>query len=69
MGASNWDGAAFEAHRPLLFSIAYRMLGSDPQLPYDSGSRQKATCQRIGDARQRIANSKRRQPGGSSECD
>jgi RNA polymerase sigma-70 factor (ECF subfamily) len=28
MGASNWDGAAFEAHRPLLFSIAYRMLGS-----------------------------------------
>jgi RNA polymerase sigma-70 factor, ECF subfamily len=28
MGASNWDGAAFEAHRPLLFSIAYRLLGS-----------------------------------------
>lgn len=28
MGTSDWDGAAFEAHRPLLFSIAYRMLGS-----------------------------------------
>jgi RNA polymerase sigma-70 factor (ECF subfamily) len=23
-----WDGPTFEAHRPLLFSIAYRMLGS-----------------------------------------
>jgi RNA polymerase sigma-70 factor (ECF subfamily) len=28
MAASGWDGAVFEAHRPLLFSIAYRMLGS-----------------------------------------
>lgn len=28
MAATDWDGAAFEAHRPLLFSIAYRMLGS-----------------------------------------
>ena len=28
MGAIDWDGAAFETHRPLLFSIAYRMLGS-----------------------------------------
>jgi RNA polymerase sigma-70 factor (ECF subfamily) len=28
MAASDWDGAVFEAHRPLLFSIAYRMLGS-----------------------------------------
>lgn len=28
MAASDWDGSAFEAHRPLLFSIAYRMLGS-----------------------------------------
>src|SRR6187551_3492190 len=29
MAATEWDGAAtFEAHRPLLFSIAYRMLGS-----------------------------------------
>jgi RNA polymerase sigma-70 factor (ECF subfamily) len=24
----DWNGPAFEAHRPLLFSIAYRMLGS-----------------------------------------
>jgi len=28
MAATEWDGATFEAHRPLLFSIAYRMLGS-----------------------------------------
>ena len=28
MGSIDSDGAAFEAHRPLLFSIAYRMLGS-----------------------------------------
>src|SRR5262245_39067051 len=28
MAMTDWDGAAFEAHRPLLFSIAYRMLGS-----------------------------------------
>jgi RNA polymerase sigma-70 factor (ECF subfamily) len=28
MGATDWDGSTFEAHRPLLFSIAYRMLGS-----------------------------------------
>jgi RNA polymerase sigma-70 factor (ECF subfamily) len=28
MGATDWDGPTFEAHRPLLFSIAYRMLGS-----------------------------------------
>jgi RNA polymerase sigma-70 factor (ECF subfamily) len=28
MAAADWDEAAFEAHRPLLFSIAYRMLGS-----------------------------------------
>ncbi len=28
MSASDWDGRTFEAHRPLLFSIAYRMLGS-----------------------------------------
>jgi RNA polymerase sigma-70 factor, ECF subfamily len=28
MGAIDSDGTAFEAHRPLLFSIAYRMLGS-----------------------------------------
>jgi RNA polymerase sigma-70 factor, ECF subfamily len=28
MGTTDWDGTAFEAHRPLLFSIAYRMLGS-----------------------------------------
>jgi RNA polymerase sigma-70 factor (ECF subfamily) len=28
MAATDWNGAAFEAHRPLLFSIAYRMLGS-----------------------------------------
>ncbi len=28
MAATDWDGAAFEAHRPRLFSIAYRMLGS-----------------------------------------
>jgi RNA polymerase sigma-70 factor, ECF subfamily len=28
MAAINWDEATFEAHRPLLFSIAYRMLGS-----------------------------------------
>src|SRR6185437_13302403 len=28
MAATDWDGAAFEQHRPLLFSIAYRMLGS-----------------------------------------
>jgi RNA polymerase sigma-70 factor (ECF subfamily) len=28
MGATDWDAATFEGHRPLLFSIAYRMLGS-----------------------------------------
>lgn len=28
MAATDWDGTTFEAHRPLLFSIAYRMLGS-----------------------------------------
>ena len=28
MGATDWNETAFEAHRPLLFSIAYRMLGS-----------------------------------------
>jgi len=28
MSATDWDEATFEAHRPLLFSIAYRMLGS-----------------------------------------
>ena len=28
MAAADWDAATFEAHRPLLFSIAYRMLGS-----------------------------------------
>ena len=28
MAATDWDGATFEAHRSLLFSIAYRMLGS-----------------------------------------
>jgi RNA polymerase sigma-70 factor (ECF subfamily) len=28
MAASDWDQATFETHRPLLFSIAYRMLGS-----------------------------------------
>ena len=28
MAAADWDGAVFETHRPLLFSIAYRMLGS-----------------------------------------
>ena len=28
MSAVDWDGSAFEAHRRLLFAIAYRMLGS-----------------------------------------
>src|ERR671910_1978515 len=28
MAATDWEGSTFEAHRPLLFSIAYRMLGS-----------------------------------------
>src|ERR1041385_5198119 len=28
MTATEWDGPMFEPHRPLLFSIAYRMLGS-----------------------------------------
>jgi len=28
MAATDWEGATFESHRPLLFSIAYRMLGS-----------------------------------------
>ena len=28
MAATEWDGPTFEEHRPLLFSIAYRMLGS-----------------------------------------
>lgn len=28
MTATEWNDATFEAHRPLLFSIAYRMLGS-----------------------------------------
>jgi len=28
MALTGWDGSTFEAHRPLLFSIAYRMLGS-----------------------------------------
>ena len=28
MAATDWDETTFEGHRPLLFSIAYRMLGS-----------------------------------------
>src|SRR5688572_25645122 len=28
MASIDWDDAEFEAHRPRLFSIAYRMLGS-----------------------------------------
>src|SRR4051795_8421761 len=28
MAATEWDGPTFESYRPLLFSIAYRMLGS-----------------------------------------
>jgi RNA polymerase sigma-70 factor (ECF subfamily) len=28
MAATDWDEATFEAYRPLLFSIAYRMPGS-----------------------------------------
>jgi RNA polymerase sigma-70 factor, ECF subfamily len=28
MAKTDWDASTFEAHRPLLFSIAYRMLGS-----------------------------------------
>ena len=28
MATTDWAEATFEAHRPLLFSIAYRMLGS-----------------------------------------
>jgi RNA polymerase sigma-70 factor (ECF subfamily) len=28
MAVTEWDGPTFETHRPLLFSIAYRMLGS-----------------------------------------
>src|SRR4051812_19507347 len=28
MAATDWNDAPFETHRPLLFSIAYRMLGS-----------------------------------------
>ena len=28
MAETDWDESTFEAHRPLLFSIAYRMLGS-----------------------------------------
>src|SRR3954462_3596814 len=28
MAASEWDGPTFELHRPLLFSMAYRVLGS-----------------------------------------
>src|SRR6266487_3794024 len=28
MAATDWDETTFEAYRPLLFSIAYRMLGS-----------------------------------------
>lgn len=28
MTATEWDAPTFEPHRPLLFSIAYRMLGS-----------------------------------------
>jgi RNA polymerase sigma-70 factor (ECF subfamily) len=28
MAATEWDGATFNSYRPLLFSIAYRMLGS-----------------------------------------
>jgi RNA polymerase sigma-70 factor (ECF subfamily) len=28
MAGTEWDGATFDAYRPLLFSIAYRMLGS-----------------------------------------
>jgi RNA polymerase sigma-70 factor (ECF subfamily) len=31
MGPIDSEGAAFEAHRPLLFSLAYRMLGSATQ--------------------------------------
>src|SRR5690606_12654640 len=28
MYTTDWDGASFESYRPLLFAIAYRMLGS-----------------------------------------
>jgi RNA polymerase sigma-70 factor (ECF subfamily) len=28
MASIDWDEAVFEAHRPVLFSIAYRILGS-----------------------------------------
>jgi RNA polymerase sigma-70 factor (ECF subfamily) len=28
MAVMEWNGPAFEVYRPLLFSIAYRMLGS-----------------------------------------
>src|SRR5881409_4412610 len=28
MAANHWDGITFESHRSVLFSIAYRMLGS-----------------------------------------
>jgi RNA polymerase sigma-70 factor (ECF subfamily) len=31
MAVAEWDGATFEAHRQLLFSIAYRMLGSSSE--------------------------------------
>ena len=39
MAASNWDGAEFEAHRPLSFSIAYRMPRSSLILPIGVESR------------------------------
>jgi hypothetical protein len=29
MAATDWDEATFEAHRPMLFSIAYRMAVMD----------------------------------------
>jgi hypothetical protein len=43
------------AHGGEMAKMIQLVMEYDPQPPYDSGSRPKATAQRIADARQRIA--------------
>ena len=38
MAPTEWDGATFEAHRPLLFSIAYRIDGAEAEDVVGRGS-------------------------------
>src|SRR5438093_397357 len=55
MAATDWDEATFEAHRPLLFSIAYRMPGSASE----SEAFVQTARGRLRDARPRFTVSRR----------